>query len=279
MSLGAGVEDRVVAAMRALSFTATDAKTYVALLKGHPATGYELAARSGVPRSAIYNVLRRLEALGLVNAAQAKPAKYVPLPPDGLLELVESRCARTRDDLRGALDALNEVGPDRVTWTIQGYSRLLEAAQGLVASSKESVYLSVWAREARHLEPVLSAAAARGVEVVLFSFTPLPDVPGRSFSYGIDEAELERYWPHKVILICDHRRAIVGSAEETDDNRAVVTEEKVLVEMALSNLVLDITLHGQRTGTDNAEVVTRLTAHLAPVEELVSVAAARTARG
>ena len=38
-----GIEDRVVAAMKDLGFTATDAKAYVALLKDSPATGYELA--------------------------------------------------------------------------------------------------------------------------------------------------------------------------------------------------------------------------------------------
>ncbi|MCA9614150.1 MAG: helix-turn-helix domain-containing protein, partial [Myxococcales bacterium] len=78
------IEDKVVEAMRALGFNATDAKTYLALLKEHPATGYELATRSGVPRSAIYNVLKRLQSLGLINIVADKPARYVPLPPEKL---------------------------------------------------------------------------------------------------------------------------------------------------------------------------------------------------
>lgn len=270
MSLGTGIEERAIAAMKALGFTATDAKAYVALLKGSPATGYELAARSGVPRSAIYNVLRRLGGLGLVNAVQEKPAKYLPLSPDHLTELVESRFARSLDELRSALDGLAETTPEAVTWTIQGYSGLLEQAQGLIASSSTSVHLSLWHREAERLAGPLQKAEARGVEVVLFSFNSLQGLPGRVFAYGIPEPDLERYWGHKIILVSDHRRALVGSAEESEDNRAVVTEEKVLVEMAISNLVLDITLHGQRTGKDTAAVVSRLTAHLAPVEELVA---------
>ena len=43
-----------------------------------------------------------------------------------------------------------------------------------------------------------------------------------------------------------------------------------LVEMARSNLVLDMTLFGERSGTDTSEVVSNLTAHLAPIEELVA---------
>jgi hypothetical protein len=63
---------------------------------------------------------------------------------------------------------------------------------------------------------------------------------------------------------------LIGGAEETEENRIVVTEEMALVEMALSNLVLDITLFGQRHNIDTAEVVSHLTVHLAPVEELVT---------
>jgi sugar-specific transcriptional regulator TrmB len=267
---GVGIEERLVEAMRQHGFTATDAKTYLALLKVHPATGYDLAARSGVPRSAIYNVLRRLESLGLVNAVQDKPAKYLPLPPERLIELVETRFSRHVEELRTALAGLSSSAVEPATWTIQGYTRLLEQARGLIASSRESVYLSVWQREAHRLASPLQGAAREGRDVVLFSFNPLGPLPGRIFSYDIAEPDLERYWGHKVILVADHRRALVGTADETDDNRAVLTEERALVEMALSNLVLDITLYGQRTGTETADVVSRLTAHLAPVEELVA---------
>ena len=37
----AGLEERIVGAMRQLGFTASDARIYLALLKRHPATGYE----------------------------------------------------------------------------------------------------------------------------------------------------------------------------------------------------------------------------------------------
>lgn len=255
--------------MKELGFTVTDAKAYVALLKNHPATGYELAARSGVPRSAVYNVLKRLEGLGLVAVVQDKPAKYRPLPPQHLLELVSSRVSRTLHDLQESLEGLSTPTTEVATLTIQGYGAMLEQAQTLISASKTSIYASLWAREAERLSAPLRRVTAAGVEVVLFSFNPLPQDTGRHFSYGIAEHQLEQYWAHKIIMIADNRRAIIGGAEETEDNRVVVTEEMALVEMALSNLVLDITLFGQRHTIDTAEVVSRLTIHLAPVEELV----------
>src|SRR5512143_3456612 len=94
---------RVQSAMAELGFTASEAKIYLVLLRAHPATGYQVAARSGVPRSAIYNVLTKLEGAGLVNAIQDKPTRYVPLPPERLYQLLEARFARSLDDLKSSL--------------------------------------------------------------------------------------------------------------------------------------------------------------------------------
>jgi sugar-specific transcriptional regulator TrmB len=264
------MEERIIAAMKQLGFTTTAARAYVALLKSHPATGYELASRSSVPRSAIYNVLGRLEALGLVNAVQDKPVKYIPLPPGRLFELLESRFTNSLEELRTALETVGRDTAETATWTVQGYSNLLDQALSLINSSKKCVHASLWAREAERLAEPLRQVAASGVEVVLFSFNTLPKDIGRTFAYGIPEAQLDKYWRHKIILISDHERCLVGLAEQSEDNRAVVTKETALVEMATSNLVLDITLYGQRKKIDVEQVVTSLAVHLAPVDKLLS---------
>jgi sugar-specific transcriptional regulator TrmB len=274
VALGSEVEERVVASMKQLGFTATDAKTYIALLRGHPATGYELAARSSVPRSAIYGVLRRLQSLGLVNAIEDKPARYVPLPPERLHGLLESRFTRNLETFKTALDQV--VGPtaEVATWTVVGYKALLEQVERLVGNAQERVCLSLWRREAEQLARAFGEAVDRGVDVVLFSFNPLPDLPGTVFSYGIDAARLEAWWDHKLILVADDGVVLVGDARPTEENRAVVSEEPALVEMAVANLVLDLTLFAQRTGVDTAEAITHLTRHLAPVDDLIAEAVA-----
>jgi predicted transcriptional regulator len=258
----------LVEALQEHGFTASDAKTYVSLLEDHPATGYELAARSGVPRSAIYNVLRRLEGLGLVSAVQDRPAKYVPLPPERLLATLRSRFSRSLDALEESLEKLSRKAPEAATWIVQGYDATIEQAAALVAGARRSVYASAWRREVDQLADALEAARGRGVEIILFSFNELPQELGTSFCYGIEEDQLEPYWPHKMIMVVDGERALAGGTEPTAATRTVVTEEPALVEMAVSNLVLDITLLGQRKQLDTEPAVNRLTRLLAPVEEL-----------
>ena len=263
------LEERIVTAMKELGFTASDARCYLTLLKQNPATGYELAAKSAVPRSAIYTVLNRLQSRGLVNQIQKKPARYVPLPPDRLFELIESGFRKSFDDLKESLSHLQVRSSDARTWTVHGYLATLDMARNMIAAAERSLHLSLWRREAERLAEPLQKSIADGREVTLFSFTRLPEDLGRVLSYGINEPDLEAYWPHKLILIADRARVLIGSAEDSEESQALVSEEPAVVEMAVSNLVLDITLLGQRRGLETAEVISGLTEYLAPLEDMI----------
>ncbi|HEY3446221.1 MAG TPA: helix-turn-helix domain-containing protein [Myxococcales bacterium] len=260
----------VVSALEELGFTATDAKVYVGLLKAHPATGYELAKRTKVPRSAMYAVLGRLEQGGIIRAVQANPARYEPLPPQQLVSLLRDRHQSSLEDLQAALERLDRNPQPASLWITVGYAAILAEADRQIRQSKKLVAASLWAREAAKLAPALQDAVARGVQVVLFSFNTLPDLGGgHAYGYGIPEPELERYWPHKLILVGDHEKLLVGSAEVSESSRATVTDESALVEMALSTLTLDLTLLGQRQKRDTGPVVTLLARHLAPLDQML----------
>ena len=263
-------EDDVVSLMKELGFTTSEAKVYLALLKQNPATGYDLATRSDVPRSAIYGILHRLEAVGLVNAVQDKPAKYVPISPDRLHRTLEARFSKNLGDLKTGLEKIVGRPKDALTWTLHGYAPMIAEAESLIRRAETSVHGSIWSREAERLAEPLRDALGRGLDLVLFSFNPLPDGLGDcALSYGIAESELEEFWSHKIILVADKDRALLGGAEDGETNRAVVTDESALVEMALSNLILDITLLGQRHKRDVEDIVVRLTKRFAPIEKLV----------
>lgn len=271
------MEKNVVSALEQLGFSATDARVYVGLLQGHPATGYDLAKRTKVPRSAIYAVLSRLERAGLVRAVSANPAKYEPLPPQQLVSQLRDRHQDTLDNLQEALERLDRTPQAASLWATVGYDAMMREADRLIRGSKRLVAASLWAREAARLAPALDAAQANGAEIVLFSFNPLPPLQGRRFSYGIPEEDLEQYWPHKLILVSDHRKLLVGNAEESETSRATLTDELVLVEMGLQALVLDLTLCGQRMKVETVGAIVLLTQHLAPLEQLISKSLASSA--
>ncbi len=263
------IEDEIVNAMARHGFTKTEARAYVALLKAHPATGYELAARSGVPRSAIYNVLRKLSASGAIRAVSEQPKRYSPIAPAQLLKMVEARMSQGLASLEKSLNQLRSGVPEATTWVLSGYDAILERAQAMVAAAESSVHLSVWAREAETLQPLLSEAEGRGVSIVAFSFSKLPPLAGRSLTYGLEEEALEGHWDHKLVLIVDQARVLVGTVNQSEDARAVETDETAVVDMAINNLVLDVTLYGERMEQDTAAVVRELANRFAPIDDLL----------
>ncbi len=265
--------DRAEEALCSLGLNRSAARLYLALMERHPATGYELAARSGVPRAAIYHTLNTLEKEGLVSRIQDNPARYEPLAPDRLVELFSARMKRHIEELRAGLENMARPVAPAGTWNVVGYERLLEQARLLIAGSRRFVAVSGWQRELLALQADLRQAVQDGREVIVFSFTPVPADCGRVFSYDIPEDELERHWPHKLILVADGAAALMGNASPDTENRAVLTRENALVEMAVSNIVMDLTLWGQRFHQDTAPVVSALTTWLAPVEQLASSSA------
>ena len=72
-----------------------------------------------------------------------------------------------------------------------------------------------------------------------------------------------------MIAVVDQEQLLVGATDGTQRDRAVISDEAVLVDMAIANLVLDITLLGERRGIDTSAVVARLTQRLAPIERFI----------
>src|SRR5258708_13049858 len=95
--------DDILDSLTALGFSTNEARAYRGLLATSPATGYEIAQRASIPRSAIYAVLKRLEDDGLVARVEETPARYAPLPASDLLGVLRRRFHRSLDGLDPSL--------------------------------------------------------------------------------------------------------------------------------------------------------------------------------
>jgi sugar-specific transcriptional regulator TrmB len=232
-----------------LGFTQYEAKAYVSLLQQYPVTRYELSKNSGVPRSAIYDVIRRLESYGAVSVMSTHPEKYVPLPPDQFLKMLEHRY-RQRIELfqKGLSEIKTDIEPEQF-WNLSGYNNLISKAQEMIQNAQSGIYISTWQREILELEKQLRAAEKRGVKIFLFSFTEVPEI-GKVYSYNLSEARLEEVWDHKIILVRDHEELLMGEANPVVQRKAAWTLNKAIVQIAENHIVLDITLYGLRAKVD-----------------------------
>lgn len=251
-------DEQIERRFKVLGFTAYEAKAYLALLRQNPVTRYELSKNSGVPRSAIYDIIRKLENLGAVSAMYVQPEKYVPLPPNQLLQLLEQQFNERISEAKQSLHKFNtDIEPGHL-WNIVGYKNMLHKAREMIARAENSIYLSLWQRECKLLREDLLAASQRGVEIIAFSFTPL-DLPSqRVFSYQIPDSQLHKIWDRKIIMVIDKGELLMGEADDKHNKKTAWTGNRAIVDIATNHMILDITLFGMRKKVDVGDTVTSM---------------------
>lgn len=260
---------QIIELMQQFQYTATETRLYISLLEDSPATGYELAARSGVPRSAIYNTLKKLKSRGLVNIVQENPVRYAPLPPDQLCDRLNQHYQQSIAALKQGFESMPHNSSAATLWQVHGFDNVIQEAIQHINLATRSIHVGLWQREANELVTTLDAAANKGLDVQIFGFTHLPDCVANVYSCHIDETELEAYWPHRLLLIVDREIVLVGELNQIEQAYAVITKEPAIVSMGANNLILDLTLFGQRFGVDVSSATAGLQSHLAPIDTLI----------
>ena len=251
-------EPEVVPALVALGFSLNESRAYAALLQESPATGYEVGVRAQIPRSAVYGVLRRLVKAGAARSIAGTPERFAPAAAEDLLVLLRKRFDSSTEHLEEAIRRLDKAPPAPDAFSVRGYQRVLEEAERLIRGAQHRIVISGWPREVDQLAPELKRAAKRRVYIVVFSHAELPAIQGEVFSYGLDEKALEEFWKHRLVVVADDRRSLIGATETADGDTAVVSETQAIAEMATSQIALDITLLSQRQGRDVEGVMAKM---------------------
>ena len=234
------------------------ARAYCALLKINPATGYEVSVNAEIPRSAVYNVLNKLESMGLVSGVGDKPKKYIPLPPSSLLEHLEHVHKESIDGLKMSLENMELDDEAFDFWHIHGYQNLIFSLKEAIKKAKRKIFISAWPREIKKLDIELVNAQELGIELTTFSFCKIDKQYGETISYNLDENDLRKIWTPKVIIVADHKTTIMGSAKDNKNSRSILTQNEAITEIATNHIILDITLAGSRLGINTDPVVKRI---------------------
>lgn len=253
-------EEALVAQLSELGLTRNQALAYLTLLSDDGdagLTGYEVGARSGVPRSATYNVLRQLEAHGAAFAVGEDPQRFHAAEPQRWLDRVKRSTIVKAEAVSQALQTLPARSRPEPLWIVRRYDDVISRIAEMIMGAQESVYLSLWNRELAALDDALRTIADRDLHRVLHCPERLHHEPA-GFSCWVDDMdgdEAKQGWSHKAIVVVDRKEALVGGAEPAADNDAVWTTNPSLVDVATNHIILDITLMARATGRDCLDVV------------------------
>ncbi|MCC6849566.1 MAG: TrmB family transcriptional regulator [Deltaproteobacteria bacterium] len=198
--------------LRELGLGAYEAKLYLALVKRHPATGYELARSSGVPSSKVYEVLARLQEKDLVFVTDGggRAKRYVPVDPEELVERHRARVDRALAGLRDELDAIGAGEPVGYVWNLHGRAPLVERAARLVEGAEATLLVSGWDEELAELAPGIAAAHRRKVRVAVIDYGSLPLDASAVYPHPIKDTIHGEKGGRGLTLCADGRVALLG---------------------------------------------------------------------
>jgi sugar-specific transcriptional regulator TrmB len=114
--------DRLVAELTELGLTRNQSLAYLTLLEdasGQGLTGYEVGARSGVPRSAVYKVLRQLEDVGAAFSVGNEPQRFIAAGPDRWVDRLRRTTLARLDTVAEALRALPRRSRPEPVWIVR----------------------------------------------------------------------------------------------------------------------------------------------------------------
>ena len=223
----------VIGRLQHLGMSGYEAKTYLALVgAGEPLNGYEVAKRSGVPRSTVYETLAKLVARGAAFEVRGAgdAVDYLPLPVKALL----NRLGRDYHESLAALDVMLPAiaAPPTVhlIHNLSGAASLLDRAGDVIAGARRELFLSIWPEEMTALGDLVEQAEARGVAVTSIAFGDLGDPVGHTYQHALSTPDvvLENLGCRMLTVVGDRQEAVVGGFTETGawgvytDNPAVV---------------------------------------------------------
>jgi sugar-specific transcriptional regulator TrmB len=185
--------------LQKLGFTDYEAKIYIQLLRTNPETAYELSKASGVPRANAYHALKSLTRKEAVQPISEDPVRFVPVPPEVLLEGIASSTQRLCDRLAADLNALGRPEDPHYVWTISGEAAVDERIRQMILGARSSIWIKAEASALRRHEEALREMAGQGLEILVILFG--------------DSADEFRYTDDMRVFLHESNGRTIGTAD------------------------------------------------------------------
>ena len=136
-------EKSAIETLKILGLTEYEAKSYIALNRIGMAKATDIHTASGVPRSAVYGTLAKLEEKGLIETEYGKPMRYKSIEPSNAIKKLITFINNTSEDLIDFLDKYKvkeELGmPTESVWTLRSVKNLMAKFNEMISSANSEI--------------------------------------------------------------------------------------------------------------------------------------------
>lgn len=240
-------QQSVIEELQRLGMSGYEAKAYVALVAaGLPLNGYEVAKRSGVPRSTVYETLAKLVARGAAYEVRVGETRggYISLPPNVLLDRMRRDFDQSLDVLSGALAEVAAPPQVRLVHNLSDRESMLARAEDVLAAARKDVFLSGWPPELGPLKPAARRAEHDGVDVSVVTFGDDPEPVGQTtpHRFSTPDVVLENLGCRLLVVCADREQAVIGGVVN-EEAWGVYTDDPAIVLVAVEYVRHDIAMH------------------------------------
>lgn len=170
-------DEQLRKSLQALGFTDYEARAYIALTEASPATAYEIAQRSGIPRANAYTVIGSLASKGAVQEVMRKPAKYVPVDPGEFFGRRARETSELCTEVAQAIKTRKQPDSNVYVWAYHGQDAVTSQIEEMMGAAQRHIWIKAPTEMIQGHLPRLIEAAERGVSIILIVFgddeTPL----------------------------------------------------------------------------------------------------------
>ena len=229
------MQDHALQLMQELGFSSYEAKAYMGILKGQPVGAYELAKRSSVPTSKIYETLNKLLNKQVVQFAEegnSDNPTYVALSPKDLTHRMNQEVSQKTDSLLPILEGLSDDQTPELIWPITNIDALKAKALELVQSTQKSILISVWADELEWLKPALGQAESRGTQIALVHFGIPNCTIGATYHHPAESTLYAEKGGRGLTIVADSTQVVIANISNTGSFEAVWSRNQAFTTVA-----------------------------------------------
>ncbi len=207
--------------LQELGFSQYEISCYLTLAGNHPINGSQLSKLSGIARSRIYDVLRNMSKKGLVQ--EIDNGLYVPLPADELVRRLRNQFEGNINKLENQLKENSRGDGFEYIWTLVGYQTVLDRAVDMIRSSRKELYVRLFPKAARVLDPHLHQAEQRGVDIRYIAMGEMPLTFAVQVTHPDSEKLIYTLGGRSLDVIADKKEALVGIFEKGSEDRSPIS--------------------------------------------------------
>ena len=138
--------DENISTLKGIGLTMYEAQAYVTLTSLIQATADEVSKSSGIPRSKIYDVLKKLSEKDFIEIEDGRPLTYVVKSPVEVLSREKEKIDSQIEDVIVRLTNIYEKGMSQVQapiWRIYGVEKIINQELEIIQRAKNTINMRI----------------------------------------------------------------------------------------------------------------------------------------